>query len=130
VRDLRGFLMALTHELGQNFYPGNCISIPSLTSMANEAQKTVGANIQFTPLEAKRWLRDHYFWSCKLRRTGQDVVVDPTGVPEQQPYRRGGVILPYFGLAESAVGTHQQTYSIMKPLDDWGVRDFPPRFRP
>jgi|SRR3989338_10064029 len=117
---------AQSFGLDNLWYAGNC-QVPGQTRCFNLA---VGyAKDTFGPAIPKRYIHDHFFWSLPLLRTGEHVILDPTGVPIDFPRTREE-IAPYFGLASEAPEPHKRIYARMEDMNNWGIREFPPGFHP
>lgn len=128
---VRFFLLDLEKITGREWRPGNCTAVPALVGSAGSIYiRSLWKDYptMFTKPEPKRYLHLHFFLSSKLNRTGESLILDPTGVPTE--WGNDNSIKPYFGLREAAAGNHHRVYEQMEELDDWGVRDLPPGFHP
>jgi hypothetical protein len=127
---LRDIVERLYGNMRDRFAPRICRSIPVLTDSANQFMERSWAGQVFAPLTPKRYIHDHFFWHSKVRRTNEDLILDPTGIPADRDTCEISSYSPYFGLLEFAPATHVGIYRAMKEIDAWGVRDFPPGFHP
>lgn len=82
--------------------------------------------------QVRRYGQDH-FWVTIDLGIGEEVIVDPFGIPKTFPlidYSRPEDILPYFGVLSGAPPYAQSVYEKGEALNDWGTRSFPPGFHP
>lgn len=127
-------LVRLGEKTGNMWTPGNCRNMPELTKFANRYYIRSPASKFFKKLIPKRYLHSHFFWCSDSREGNKQLIIDPTGVPEDfQEHLQNNDdlrIKPYFGLFGKAPETHEYIYQRMEDMDDWGTRSLPPGFHP
>jgi len=106
--------------------PRRCRDILGLDSMANEIMAERGISC-FNDVKLKRFLREHFCLTSKLKRNEDILIIDPTGLPtnlvDQSDYQ------PYFGLVDNALPFSMLVYHQLQDLDKNGTEDVPYVFK-